>query len=119
MTVEAIVKYIMESPENTNPAILKQMIQQIGGSNGMVVHLTSQDESTWVADKTVAEVFEAIQNGQAVVAEAIMGATAIVLNFNSATNNDDAYIQIMFGTSEDTCIVGDYTSGVESWVVNL
>lgn len=29
MTIEEILKYVMSSPENTNPAILKEMLEQL------------------------------------------------------------------------------------------
>jgi hypothetical protein len=28
MTIEEILKYVMSSPENTNPAILKEMLEE-------------------------------------------------------------------------------------------
>ena len=58
----------MQSPENTNPNVLRDQLQGIGsGSSGMnldsTVLLINEDSDGWVADKTYNETLELFQAG--------------------------------------------------------
>ena len=33
MTIDEIIKYVITTPENSNPSILRSMLEQLGGSN--------------------------------------------------------------------------------------
>lgn len=54
MTKEEIVKYVMQSPENTNPAVLEGMLNQLdngGGGDYKFVEVVRQEEFEWTQAK--------------------------------------------------------------------
>lgn len=61
MTKEEIFDYVMESPENTNPAILRSMLNELssGSGGGGIFPVEINDEFT-IADKTSAEIEAAL-----------------------------------------------------------
>ena len=63
MNKQDIIDYIMDSPENTNPAILNQMIDEVsgGGSNNIfIIKITKNDNDKQVSNKTWAEIIDAL-----------------------------------------------------------
>lgn len=68
MTKKEIIDYIMETPQNTNPAILSQMLDEIAGEGGgsmepLVVNAINTSLSAYEMDKTVGELEEAFSRG--------------------------------------------------------
>ena len=59
-----IIEYVMNTPHNTNRAVLKGMLEDISGDGGtsMIVRMDSEG----VADKTWQEVYDALTNGTSV-----------------------------------------------------
>lgn len=68
-----VLDYVMNTPGNTNPAILGQMIQRNsggggGGSSRLVVHVNHDDNTqTGTLDKTWQEIWDAFSAGNPVV----------------------------------------------------
>ena len=66
MTKQQIIDYIMDSPENTNPAILNQMIDEVSGGGSGDINIFMINESfepiegtingTYTLDKTWQEI---------------------------------------------------------------
>ena len=56
-----IIDYVMNTPGNTNRAVLSSMLNQFGGggadSGVMIIH------ENWALDKTMGEIWEAVQRG--------------------------------------------------------
>lgn len=74
-SINEIINYISETPENTNNQILRPMLQKLGnsGSGGgaapfvVGVVYKNGDSGQRRTDKTVQEVLDAIEAGQAIV----------------------------------------------------
>ena len=65
MTKEEIFDYVMESPENTNPAVLRSMLNELdGGFGGGVLNITDTEGTL---DKTFGEIQEAFESGTPVI----------------------------------------------------
>lgn len=68
MTTDEIVKYVFSTPENTNPNVLKSMLQQINSENGNQLNNNTQvielhiDENKTL-DMTWQEINDAWYNG--------------------------------------------------------
>lgn len=63
MDKQRIIDYIMETPGNTNPAILSQMIDEISGgenNNMFIIKITKNDNNKQVSNKTWAEIIDAL-----------------------------------------------------------
>lgn len=67
MGKQEVINYVMNTPHNTNPAILKQMLDEVDGGNDFIVKLI-QTESPRVADKSFNEILNALQSGKNVYA---------------------------------------------------
>ena len=68
MTKEEILNYVMDTPENTNRAVLNDMLNELqtsGGATAFTVTFTPTDAdwTTFTADKTLAEVLAAYEAG--------------------------------------------------------
>ena len=62
MTKEGIINYVMNTPDNTNPAVLRSLLDQMenGGFNGMfVVHV----DIFGILDKTWQEIHDKLTEG--------------------------------------------------------
>ena len=55
MTNQKIVDYVINTPNNTNPAILKQMLKDIAGSGGNV-DVTIDGETLVIAENSTATI---------------------------------------------------------------
>ena len=65
MTKEEIVKYVMQSPENTNPAVLEGMLNEINGENSIVIVNVNEN---YISDKSYNEILADIGNEKDVIA---------------------------------------------------
>lgn len=99
MTIDEIVAYVMHTPNNTNPAVLKSMLSQLeGGEEGMlVVNITGDDESGFATDKTFAEIVAACPN---VVAQKDWDGVVNVYTLSDYSSNYCAFVATEFGTGE-------------------
>ena len=64
---DEIFDYVMNSPENTNPAILKSMLNNVEdkSSGPLIVHIngtSSGDEYIYTVDKTAREILASFPN---------------------------------------------------------
>ena len=107
MTIDEIIAYIMQTPENTNSTMLKQMIGQLdtsgsGNSEPLVLHFSSEHAGL---DKTWREIQQAIQNGQKVQLEVTDGDGNNIISdlhyMNFITDED-----VIYRNSEDLYISG-------------
>lgn len=69
--MEEIINSVMQSPENTNPNVLRSQLQKMGG--GVVYAMFSKEgstesEQTWVCDKTFEELKAAYDAGSLIFA---------------------------------------------------
>ena len=68
MTKKEIIDYIMETPQNTNTAILSQMLDEFAGEGGgsmepLIVNAINVRSTIYEMDKTVGELNEAFSKG--------------------------------------------------------
>ena len=64
MTKEEIIDYVMQSPENTNPNVLRGILSKQQSDNKFWVTLTLTSEQGGIADYTNAEISEAFEAGK-------------------------------------------------------
>lgn len=86
MEIDEIVDYATNSPENTNPAVLRSMLSQLNsGSDVMWVTLTvNHDTDTYSVDKTNAEILNAVNSGKMVFCKDGSGGDRIITIFSLA-----------------------------------
>lgn len=65
MTKDEIIDYVLNSPENTNPNILKGMLDQLDSGSGESV--TYIEDINNILDHTYAEILELIENEEIAV----------------------------------------------------
>ena len=58
--MEEIINSVMQSPENTNPNVLRGQLQKIGGGSGGGVFVVGMDAETAMLDKTAREIMDAM-----------------------------------------------------------
>ena len=79
--MEEIINNIMQSPENTNPNVLRSQLQNIGGSGGGAVYATfTEDKGTWTCDKTYDELKAAYDLGS-IIFGCVMGGIVFPMLF--------------------------------------
>lgn len=64
MDKEEIISYVMETPGNTNPNVLRSLLDGEASSNKFIVTLTLTSETGGTTDKSNKEIYEAIQAGK-------------------------------------------------------
>lgn len=64
MDKEEIISYVMKTPENTNPNVLRSLLDSKANSNKFIVTLTLTSETGGITDKSNKEIYEAIQAGK-------------------------------------------------------
>ena len=116
MTVDEVLSYVTNSPENTNYAVLKSMLNELaegsggGGVSGMVVEILFDENDIPYINCPSNELYEAVSSGTHVVvvsenddgsgALSILGATMTLLT------NENAYRFIVTSHAiEDTLSV--------------
>ena len=64
MDKEDIVNYVMDNPDNTNPAVLRDMLNQLnsGGGSGLTIP-ASYENDTFTLNKTFKEINDVISTG--------------------------------------------------------
>ena len=64
MEKEDIVNYVMDNPDNTNPAVLRDMLNQLssGGGGGLIIQ-ASEENYTITLNKTFKEINDVISTG--------------------------------------------------------
>ena len=68
MNKQEIIDYVMKTPNNTNPAVLRHMLDEISDIEELTVHMTRQNIQVdsaytfqyWVLDKTWQEIHDAL-----------------------------------------------------------
>ena len=102
MTEDEIVEYATHSPENTNPAVLRDMLGQLsgGGGAGLIINITEKQPSVYIMDKTAIEIVAAIKAGTQIQAiwpntewieDEISTITGIKGNISYDTQEIDSY----------------------------
>ena len=82
--MEEIINSVMQSPENTNPNVLRGQLQNIGGgSGGSFVVGGTVSGTTVTLDKTAGEIFAAMkkQNVIVVLEQPVEGFDELILTF--------------------------------------
>ena len=48
-TTDEIIEYVMNTPDNSNPAVLRDMLNGLGGGNSLMIHVNSDGilDKTW------------------------------------------------------------------------
>jgi len=64
MTKEEILNYVMDTPENTNRAVLSDMLDEFNtsssnGANALIINI-EKDGDTYTTDKTAREIIDAM-----------------------------------------------------------
>ena len=65
MGSKEVIDYVMSSPSNTNPSVLKGLLGNMteGGSGGLVVRATEPYPFSFVLDRTWKEIYDALASG--------------------------------------------------------
>ena len=63
--MEEIINSVMQSPENTNPNILRSQLQKMGssGGGGVLIGTSGSESGTFVVDMPITEVAAAMEKG--------------------------------------------------------
>lgn len=69
---DEIFDYVMNSPENTNPAVLRSMLNSVrrGGGGALVVNITEskvEGNTVYTCDKTAGEMAAALESGGIII----------------------------------------------------
>lgn len=63
--MDEVINYVMETPGNTNPNVLKGMLEKSDGDDRFIVRLTpTNDDFSGVMDKTCAQITAAYEVGK-------------------------------------------------------
>ena len=67
--MDDIINYIMENPDNTNPNVLRSMLENYSKSDSgaLVVNVTLGEGGHFIMDKTAGNVYAAAQTGLVIV----------------------------------------------------
>lgn len=99
--MDEIINYVMENPENTNPNVLRNMLENYNSSGGglLIVNVvpdeTTEEEGVYVADKTAKELYEAFLAGRNVVCYYDLNYHPFVTGYH---NEDDDTYTVYFST---------------------
>ena len=114
--MEEIINNVMQSPENTNPNVLRSQLQNIeGGSGGGGVFVVTFDANNWelknpviTADKTITEIRNAIEQNAPIIAKDTESTTHYFV-----LNTVDEYGVVFFhpSSNESFSLVYDASSG--------
>lgn len=116
MDKEDIINYVMETPGNSNPAVLGSMLNSYGGGGVFWVTFTWNDD-TLVSDKTAEEIYNAAMAGQYVRGKFVEPHNIEYLELHHTVLNESGY------AANFTCTAYDRTQGesgsgygVEYWI---
>ena len=66
--MDEVINYVMDTPGNTNPNVLRSMLEKSSGNNRFVVTLTpTEDDFSGVMDRTPQEITAAYHEGRRIV----------------------------------------------------
>lgn len=78
MTIDEIVEYVTKTPDNANPAVLHDMLEQLSGGGSVdnlytvIFRGTQMDMSDLTCDQTYDEVLAAAMAGKIIISQAII-----------------------------------------------
>lgn len=121
MDNDKILDYVMNSPANTNPNVLKTMLDS-GGSGGgvLVIEATGSYEEGYTLDKTYKEISDAFKAGEACVVHyddlpyGESYATIVSVNYYESTYNVNA----VFISPDFTCYGDSFSTNSENGYPN-
>lgn len=128
--INDIFNYVMDTPDNTNPNVLRSMLNNLeeGGSGGGVLVVTctrtgSPVPSSITADKTCKEIFDAYAAGTNVV---FLGANYFPLNPTTAAvllyavaSEEDGYEFTVLAGDDYVSLKGDTANDYPVWTNSL
>ena len=119
-TKEEIFEYVTNSPENTNPAVLRSLLNSLdsgGGSNApFVVTITATSESV-TADKTFAEITAALEANRRILMNFVNNNSGY--SFQSSDNIPLAYSHTYPGGNAGYTFVVSYVGDGEITVLTF
>ena len=62
--MDEIINYVMDTPGNTNPNVLRGMLENSGGGGDFIVELTITSETGGTMDHSNVEILEALRSGK-------------------------------------------------------
>ena len=71
--MDEVINYVMDTPGNTNPNVLRGMLEKSGSNDRFVVTYSTSDMTTWTCDKTFAQITTALTTGKEIVVIAAIG----------------------------------------------
>ena len=115
--MDEIIDYVMETPQNTNPNVLRSMLENLnGGSSESNNFVFTYDPATRMTNKTYAEIAEAMKNHKLVLCDIIIdntyGGTYIVTRVFDDTTNSEYRITFapeIMDYGEDTGLAAVFT----------
>lgn len=102
MEKEDIVNYVMETPGNSNPAVLRDMLDSYSGGGGVFWVTFTWDDDTLVSDKTAEEIYNAVMAGQYVRGKHVEEHSIEYLELHHTALNKSGYAANFTYTAYDT-----------------
>ena len=103
MDKDKVIDYVMNSPANTNRAVLEGMLDGIaqggGGAEPLIVTATKDDNEVWTLDKTYNEIKTAVESGRVCVVKGqiTVGNTYIFTTYVSYVYSEESeYFVLVF-----------------------
>lgn len=100
--INDVFNYVMESPDNTNPNVLRSMLNSLeGGGSGGGAFIVQLDMSTWTLDKTFKEIAEASMTMPVVI---FIGSSGFAMQqpFLALMSGDGQYAVASLGVDDVT-----------------
>ena len=89
--MDEVINYVMDTPGNTNPNVLRGMLEKSGSNDRFVVTYSTSDMTTWTCDKTFAQITEAMAAGKQIVLIGSVGGTPIAQGCDVLLSGDGSY----------------------------
>ena len=110
MDKEKIIDYVMQTPENSNPAVLRSLLNQLNTSNDKLIIRVNEDQDepgTFRLDKTWQEIHDALAEGIFTEIVSSHGEVEVEINFLAYCGTDVAngeyYVSDVLDQVEYSC----------------
>lgn len=91
--MDDIINYTMENPDNTNPNVLRGMLESYSrGGGALVVNVTVGEGNHFIMDKTAGDVYAAAQTGLVIVHYMYIYTPLIYAEYRSKSSTYKFYI---------------------------
>lgn len=106
MEIEQVVQYVMHSPENTNPAVLRSMLSDIGGGEEEIFYIETikvEETGDWLIDKNYEEILRAAEAKKICIVnsedESFSGYENLYLNSINTSDEEMIFVGVKWNNS--------------------